>query len=193
MSWVGQAPRQTWSFSSSHAKHVSADPLSLYNTPRILELDINRMLIGQNNISSRLPLPMTEDRLVNASQNNLRSYVTVNRPVATPTTTTTTSSRPRSASGTHRDSVPPTTPQHPSSAGMKKVRLSDTEMEIPRSLRHPRSPPLPPIGGTEPPQSPSGSSIRQTPPTRDVDTTTAEDKTLTRESSRLTSTSISED
>ncbi|XP_067653461.1 putative leucine-rich repeat-containing protein DDB_G0290503 [Haliotis asinina] len=192
MSWVGQAPRQTWSFSSSHAKHVSADPLNLYNTPRILELDINRMLIGQNNISTRLPLPMTEDRLVNASQNNLRSYVTVNRPVATPTTTTT-SSRPRSASGTHRDSVPPTTPQHPSSAGMKKVRLSDTEMEIPRSLRHPRSPPLPPIGGTEPPQSPSGSSIHQTSPTRDVDTTTAEDKTLTRESSRLTSTSLSED
>ncbi|XP_046561045.1 uncharacterized protein LOC124270068 [Haliotis rubra] len=55
MSWMGQAPRQTWSFSSSHAKHVSADPLSLYNTPRILELDINRMLIGQNNISLEPP------------------------------------------------------------------------------------------------------------------------------------------
>ncbi|XP_048251263.1 myosin-9-like isoform X5 [Haliotis rufescens] len=191
MSWVGQAPRQTWSFSSSHAKHVPADPLSLYNTPRILELDINRMLIGQNNISSRLPQPMTEDRLVNASQNNLRSYVTVNRPVATPTTTTN-SSRPRSASGTHRDSVPPTTPQHPSSAGMKKVRLSDTDMEIPRSLRHPRSPPLPPIGGTEPPQSPSGSSVRQTPPIREADTP-GDDKTLTRESSHLTSATISED
>ncbi|XP_071098823.1 putative leucine-rich repeat-containing protein DDB_G0290503 [Haliotis cracherodii] len=191
MSWVGQAPRQTWSFSSSHAKHVPADPLSLYNTPRILELDINRMLIGQNNISSRLPQPMTEDRLVNVSQNNLRSYVTVNRPVATPTNTTN-SSRPRSASGTHRDSVPPTTPQHPSSAGMKKVRLSDTDMEIPRSLRHPRSPPLPPIGGTEPPQSPSGSSVRQTPPIREADTP-ADDKTLTRESSHLTSATISED
>ncbi|XP_069102583.1 myosin-2 heavy chain-like isoform X3 [Argopecten irradians] len=97
LNWVGTSQKQTWSMNSSLVRgdpenFLSSQNPNAMNTPRILELDINRMLIGQNTISSKITQPgMTEDRLVNASQNNLRSYVTVNRPTAQPV-----NARPRS-------------------------------------------------------------------------------------------------
>nr|XP_022305371.1 uncharacterized protein LOC111112260 isoform X1 [Crassostrea virginica] len=156
--------RQTWNMSTSHVKGDPSDPLNSMNTPRILELDINRMLIGQNTISSKYGSPgLTDDRLINASQNNLRSYVTVNRPTNT--------NRPRSFTGSKE--VPTTTPVSraiTNSAGNKRVRLSESEMSTRRSI--PSTPPLPPISGQdatdqgqfkEPPRSPPGSSLRGSP------------------------------
>lgn len=68
--------------SVSHARSPVDNLQHPLNTPRMLELDINRMLIGQNNVSTKLPHPPTDDRLMNASNNSLRSYVTVQRPTA---------------------------------------------------------------------------------------------------------------
>uniref|UniRef100_K1RM72 Uncharacterized protein n=1 Tax=Magallana gigas TaxID=29159 RepID=K1RM72_MAGGI len=42
--------RQTWNMSTSLVRGDPSDPMNSMNTPRILELDINRMLIGQNTI-----------------------------------------------------------------------------------------------------------------------------------------------
>ncbi|XP_048750682.2 myosin heavy chain, striated muscle-like isoform X3 [Ostrea edulis] len=157
------AQRQTWNMSTSLVRGDSTDGVNSLNTPRILELDINRMLIGQNTVSSKYGSPgLTDDRLINASQNNLRSYVTVNRPMVN-------STRPRSFTGTK--DVPTTTPVSRSvtsnSAGNKRVRLSESEMSTRHSI--PSTPPLPPILGQditeikEPPRSPPGSSLRGSP------------------------------
>nr|XP_034321464.1 uncharacterized protein LOC105319063 isoform X21 [Crassostrea gigas] len=156
--------RQTWNMSTSLVRGDPSDPMNSMNTPRILELDINRMLIGQNTISTKYGSPgLTDDRLINASQNNLRSYVTVNRPTNT--------NRPRSFTGSK--DVPTTTPVSravTNSAGNKRVRLSDSEMSTRRSMSN--TPPLPPISGQdvteqgpfkEPPRSPPGSSLRGSP------------------------------
>ncbi|XP_052692634.1 uncharacterized protein LOC128170920 isoform X3 [Crassostrea angulata] len=156
--------RQTWNMSTSLVRGDPSDPMNSMNTPRILELDINRMLIGQNTISTKYGSPgLTDDRLINASQNNLRSYVTVNRPTNT--------NRPRSFTGSK--DVPTTTPVSQAvtnSAGNKRVRLSDSEMSTRRSMSN--TPPLPPISGQdvteqgpfkEPPRSPPGSSLRGSP------------------------------
>lgn len=156
--------RQTWNMSTSLVRGDPSDPMNSMNTPRILELDINRMLIGQNTISTKYGSPgLTDDRLINASQNNLRSYVTVNRPTNT--------NRPRSFTGSKE--MPTTTPVSravTNSAGNKRVRLSDSEMSTRRSLSN--TPPLPPISGQdvmeqgpfkEPPRSPPGSSLRGSP------------------------------
>ncbi|XP_061170471.1 myosin-10-like isoform X3 [Saccostrea echinata] len=157
--------RQTWNMNTSLARGDPSD-VNAMNTPRILELDINRMLIGQNTISSKYGSPgLTDDRLINASQNNLRSYVTVNRPMVN-------STRPRSFTGTKE--VPTTTPVSRSitsnSAGNKRVRLTESEMSTRHSI--PSTPPLPPISTQdtteqgpfkEPPRSPPGSSLRGSP------------------------------
>ncbi|CAE1299291.1 unnamed protein product [Acanthosepion pharaonis] len=53
---------------------------SMLTAPRILELDINRMLIGQNNVSIQINPPTADE----SQQLNLRSYISVCRPTATP-------------------------------------------------------------------------------------------------------------
>ncbi|KAK3782464.1 hypothetical protein RRG08_047630, partial [Elysia crispata] len=105
------------------------DPANQFNTPRILELDVNRMLIGQNNVSSIVPFPPSEDRLLNANKNMLRSYVTVNRPTA-----------------------PLVSGERPSSRGStkstgRKARVSQIEKEIPEALPIPH--PLPSISSIQ--------------------------------------------
>ncbi|XP_021373672.1 uncharacterized protein LOC110463415 isoform X3 [Mizuhopecten yessoensis] len=171
LNWVGTSQKQTWSMNSSVVRgdpenFLSSQNPNAMNTPRILELDINRMLIGQNTISSKITQPgLTEDRLVNASQNNLRSYITVNRPTALPG-----NARPRSfASSATKEFVPPSSPV---SQNTKRVRMSDGDMsrtDMSRNMTN--TPPLPPIGSAssreihgEPPRSPPGSSMRQSPP-----------------------------
>ncbi|XP_013417598.1 nuclear mitotic apparatus protein 1 isoform X2 [Lingula anatina] len=146
VNWVGEVPRPVWSMSSSHVKSAleSGYPYqtSLVNTPRMLDLDINRMLIGQNQISTKVDSSLSDDRLVNAANTNLRSYVTVNRPSAQPIVTK--DKRPRSHTGFVDGSVPPSTPMAsvPGSAHDKKVRIAETS-DIPTVL--PSISPLPPI------------------------------------------------
>ncbi|BFZ26103.1 hypothetical protein BsWGS_29142 [Bradybaena similaris] len=115
------SPGSTWSMQTSQP-WKDQQPNS-FHTPRILELDINRMLIGQNNISSKLPCQPTDDRLVNINQNTLRSYVTIQRPTACMA-----ADRPFSGPGR-------TTSQ--------KVVVSQVDKDIPVSIPSPQ--PLPPI------------------------------------------------
>ncbi|WAR30176.1 hypothetical protein MAR_003744 [Mya arenaria] len=141
------------------------------NTPRILELDINRMMIGQNTISAQVGSQgLSNDRLVNATNTNLRSYMTVNRPGQSSVAK---SDRPRSGSRT--SPILSTSPT--SLSGSRRVRMS-AEGDLPVMSS---APPLPPIGrqqshdgkkstsgtipiGNEVPDSPPGSSLRQSPP-----------------------------
>ncbi|KAK7096390.1 hypothetical protein V1264_005690 [Littorina saxatilis] len=187
-----QAPQltqsfQTWNMSVSHARSP-LDSLQQHslNTPRMLELDINRMLIGQNNVSTKLPQPPTDDRLQNATNNGLRSYVTVQRPTATLT-----ADRATSVQGVRATGAPPSSPSpRPSPRPSAPVSPAD------RGLAHTLTShdPLPPIGDRppsavfsdledpEPPRSPPGSSMYQST-THDADDNT---KTVnTRPSSQL--------
>lgn len=141
MVWVGSVPRATWNIGSSQVRYSDdIQSQNMMNTPRILELDINRMMIGQNNISTRIISPgVSDDRLVNASQNNLRSYITVNRPAPGPG-----QPRPTTFSSV-KDNVPPSSPTAyqytPSPTVQKRVRMS--EGDVSRVLNS--TPPLPPI------------------------------------------------
>ncbi|XP_052059105.1 myosin heavy chain, striated muscle-like isoform X5 [Mytilus californianus] len=156
MVWVGSVPRSTWNIGSSQVRAIDElqNP-NMMNTPRILELDINRMMIGQNNISTRITSPgVSDDRLVNASQNNLRSYVTVNRPAPAPGQV-----RPSTFSSV-KDNVPPSSPTAhqytPSPSVQKRVRMSDGD--VGRAINS--TPPLPPIsGGSRGRHSPEETSI----------------------------------
>ncbi|XP_055955543.1 myosin-11 isoform X3 [Patella vulgata] len=148
VNWVGTSSNSTWNMSASQPSAVKDDISSFHNTPRILELDINRMLIGQNNISTRLCYPLTDDRLVNASQNTLRTYVTVNRPAVQPKG----QDRPHSVTGARDSCAPPTTPQQISSS------TGISEVDVPQKL--PSTPPLPPISKT---RNISASSSRPSP------------------------------
>ncbi|KAL3884703.1 hypothetical protein ACJMK2_024815 [Sinanodonta woodiana] len=171
VNWVGTPPKQTWSFSASHPRIEESLLLGNFNTPRMLELDINRMLIGQNTISARI---LPDYRLINNAQ-NLRSYMTVSRPTAPPGHIKSDHSRGFLES---RDSpAPPSSPATGSfsaGGGQKRVRLALSDHESPRI---PGTPPLPPIGGSkskspikEPPGSPSGSSLTQSPsPLREIE------------------------
>ncbi|XP_055872551.1 golgin subfamily A member 3-like isoform X5 [Biomphalaria glabrata] len=156
------APNTMWNMQASHSWNLKEGPVNFLNCPRILEMDINRMLIGQNNISSKVPFPQSEDRLVNASQNTLRSYVTVNRPTA-PIGGEWVEKRPSSGSASSQSS-------------QKKVTVSDIDREIPAKLPVPQPlPPISPVPGQfdhqyrpvqesdddEPPESPPGSSLYQ--------------------------------
>ncbi|KAH9502867.1 hypothetical protein Btru_074679 [Bulinus truncatus] len=87
------------------------------------------MLIGQNNISSKVPFPQSEDRLINASQNTLRSYVTINRPTA--------------PSGVDYMDRRPSSGSLSSHSSGRRVTVSEKDREIPAVL--PISQPLPPI------------------------------------------------
>ncbi|GFR87029.1 centrosome-associated protein CEP250-like isoform X1, partial [Elysia marginata] len=125
MTFAAGSPRTTWNMQASQPWFGKDDPANQFNTPRILELDVNRMLIGQNNISSKVPFPLTEDRLLNANNNTLRSYVTVNRPTAPLAA----GERP-SSSGSNRSTS-------------RKARVSQVDKDIPEALPSPH--PLPPI------------------------------------------------
>ncbi|XP_041355859.1 GRIP and coiled-coil domain-containing protein 2-like isoform X3 [Gigantopelta aegis] len=188
---IGQNPNQMWSFSASQTTGLTDTGPGGYNTPRILELDINRMLISQNNVSTTLQQPMTSDCLVNASQSNLRSYVTVSRPVVQPAAQPAASAKTQFETGPRV--IPPSTPQHHSVR--EPVEVSEKDRNVPVTLRYARTPPLPPIVPvhTEPPSSPPGSSGRTSPHPKEVSDSGIEgsSKVLTRESSHLTSASIS--
>ena len=158
MAWVGSVPRSTWNIGSSQVRAIDdlQNP-NMMNTPRILELDINRMMIGQNNISTKIISPgISDDRLVNASQNNFRSYVTVNRPAPGP-------GQPRASTfSSVKDNVPPSSPTihqlSPSPTVQKRVRMSDGDVS--RVLNS--TPPLPPIStSSRGRQSPDDQSISQ--------------------------------
>ncbi|KAF6018308.1 hypothetical protein EB796_023394 [Bugula neritina] len=71
----------TWNLASSMPSADDAD-ISTVNIPRILELDVNRMMYGQNQVSVKSTPLLSNDRLVNAANSSTRSYVTVNRPAA---------------------------------------------------------------------------------------------------------------
>ncbi|KAL8591259.1 hypothetical protein ACOMHN_017583 [Nucella lapillus] len=178
-----QQPYQTWNMSLSQTKSPLDNVQYSLNTPRMLELDINRMLIGQNNISTKLPHPPTDDRLVNASNNNLRSYVTVQRPAASLA-----ADRPPSTQGGRDTGAPPSSP-----SPRPPVGVSSSDRNIPHSITSP--PPLPPIGDgsgsalsshpddPESPRSPPGSSMYQST-TQDQEESTLY-KEATRPSSQL--------
>ncbi|XP_063437059.1 golgin subfamily A member 4-like isoform X10 [Mytilus trossulus] len=166
MVWVGSVPRSTWNIGSSQVRAIDdlQNP-NMMNTPRILELDINRMMIGQNNISTRITSPgVSDDRLVNASQNNLRSYVTVNRPAPAPG-----QARPSTFSSV-KDNVPPSSPTAhqytPSPSVQKRVRMSDGD--VGRAINS--TPPLPPISG--------GSRGRHSPEETNISTASLQPQVL---------------
>lgn len=172
INYQGSQPRATWNMADSQPK---GDSFLQGNTPRILELDINRMMIGQNTISAQIgPQLLSNDRLVNAANNNLRSYMTVNRPTGP--------AAERPLSGSRRITSPVQTPSPTNaSASNKRVRMS-SDVEVPTVMATPT--PLPPIGsaqgrprsgkgrlsptripsGSDVPPSPPGSSLRQSPP-----------------------------
>ena len=79
---VGDYPKPTWNpFSASPRHHENDAMWAQVNTPRILELDINRMLIGQNQVSMSIPSSIpSHDRLANAANLSTRTYATLSRP-----------------------------------------------------------------------------------------------------------------
>ncbi|XP_074660248.1 uncharacterized protein LOC141912760 isoform X5 [Tubulanus polymorphus] len=168
---IGDTDGQVWQTQESIPRVLTADNLkqqqtSYLNTPRILELDINRMMIGQNTISAKIPAgPLSDDRLVNASNANLRSYMTVNRPSGTPGG----QQKKRLASGSIiSEKVPPSTPY--GSEKQKRPRSIPPVEGFDISTTIPSASPLPPIAKESskdapfPPESPPGSSLQTSPP-----------------------------
>ncbi|KAI8500649.1 hypothetical protein Bbelb_214670 [Branchiostoma belcheri] len=191
---VLQDPTETtWSPRNSHA-HALAETngttpsgTHLMNTPRILELDVNRMLIGRNTISLRIPKPsLGDDRLKNIAQTNVRSYMTLSRPSGTGASSKK-PKRPHSTTGADLRGFepPPSTPllRHPASAGPRVAPFQVSDMPSPRPLPPIRLPTSekksrpstsqtghltaesasPAPGPTSPPRSPPGSSIGPSP------------------------------
>ncbi|KAL4216430.1 hypothetical protein ACF0H5_024155 [Mactra antiquata] len=154
VNYVGAQPRATWNMADSQIGMYSPT-MGNVNTPRILELDINRMMIGQNTISAQIGSPgLSNDRLVNAANNNLRSYMTVNRPGPNSA-----GKNDRPSSGSRHSPLPSSSPTNQSASTAKRVRLSDADVPTVMSA----SQPLPPIGVTDRPRS-SSSKGRQSPP-----------------------------
>ncbi|KAL5020532.1 hypothetical protein ScPMuIL_003424 [Solemya velum] len=144
LTWVGSQSRPIWNIGTSQIRseepgHPPFSYTNFMNTPRILELDINRMLIGQNTISSKLHGALTDDRLINLQQNSLRSYVTVSRPNVLPGQIR--SERPRSHSG--HDTAPASSAPPSMSAGHRRTQAVDMDLSTSRGI--PSTPPLPPI------------------------------------------------
>ncbi|XP_067942045.1 myosin-11-like [Watersipora subatra] len=82
--WASRTPKSTggtWNLSASVPAGNTGDQ-NLINTPRILELDVNRMMYSQNQVSMKSNPYLSNDRLVNAANSSVRSYMTVRRPVA---------------------------------------------------------------------------------------------------------------
>ncbi|XP_064645330.1 uncharacterized protein LOC135498802 isoform X2 [Lineus longissimus] len=164
---TGEKTGGMWNSSLSQPKALTEDNLlfqsSILNTPRILELDVNRMMIGQNQISAKMRGSLGDDRLMNATQTNLRNYVTVTRPT---NSSTPKKEHPKSGSTT----VPPTTPymdRKGSGDGHRGALPRDTVPLPPISptiLKEKTGTKDVPSLPTSPPRSPPGSSLRETPP-----------------------------
>ncbi|XP_022081788.1 myosin heavy chain, muscle-like isoform X12 [Acanthaster planci] len=141
---VGPQSQPMWAMSTSFAPPSGAgdpakDQFSMVTTPRILELDVNRMLIGQNTVSALTkPFPPSNDRLVNASNASVRSYMSIDRPSAHPGQVTQ-QGRPNST-GTEGSRASPAilAVKTPNSAGSRHSRaLSESALSL--------NQPLPPI------------------------------------------------
>ncbi|CAH1252150.1 Hypp9224 [Branchiostoma lanceolatum] len=181
------SPRNSQAHALAETNGGSPSGTHFMNTPRILELDVNRMLIGRNTISLRIPKPsMGDDRMKNYAQTNVRSYMTLSRPSGTGSSVRK-PKRPHSTTGADVRGFepPPSTPmpRHPASAGARVAPFQVSDL--------PASRPLPPIrlptsekksrpstsqtghltaesaspapGPTSPPRSPPGSSMGPSP------------------------------
>ncbi|XP_030829058.1 nucleoprotein TPR isoform X8 [Strongylocentrotus purpuratus] len=189
---VGEVPQPMWSMSTSLPTHAGEGAgsggggltgrLNFMTTPRLLELDVNRLLIGQNTVSAATKAMMSNDRLVNAANSSVRSYVTISRPSTHPAVPNLRPSRPNSSSEAEKAQTTPRSPPPPtsSSAGPHGRTRSEGALQM--------SQPLPPIkvpsndnneedeimrgtGGSDsgsrlhpsPPHTPPGSSLRHSP------------------------------
>ncbi|XP_072173435.1 uncharacterized protein [Diadema setosum] len=189
---VGELPQPMWSMSTSLPSHggdgmgggLTGGKLNFMNTPRLLELDVNRLLIGQNTVSAATKALLSGDRLVNAANSSVRSYVTIPRPSTHPVMPNLRPSRPNSSTEAEKGKNPPATPLGPSplhSAGPHGRTRSEGALHL--------SQPLPPIKvpsnekeeeedadivetqntgvrtneHPSPPQTPPGSSLRNSP------------------------------
>ncbi|XP_038058024.1 myosin-10-like isoform X10 [Patiria miniata] len=196
---VGPQSQPMWAMSTSFAPlggagDTARDRLSMVTTPRILELDVNRMLIGQNTVSALTkPFPPSNDRLVNASNASVRSYMSIDRPSAHPGQINR-QGRPNST-GTEgsRSSPAVLAVKTPNSAGSRHSRaLSEGALSLSQPLPPIKVPPnntpedglrgqssevnsrpgttgsrkdvSRPVTHPSPPRTPPGSSIRQSPP-----------------------------
>eukprot|EP00057_Strongylocentrotus_purpuratus_P008161 XP_011662635.1 PREDICTED: interaptin [Strongylocentrotus purpuratus] len=189
---VGEVPQPMWSMSTSLPTHAGEGAgsggggltgrLNFMTTPRLLELDVNRLLIGQNTVSAATKAMMSNDRLVNAANSSVRSYVTISRPSTHPAVPNLRPSRPNSSSEAEKAQTTPRSPPPPtsSSAGPHGRTRSEGALQM--------SQPLPPIkvpsndnneedeimrgtGASDsgsrlhpsPPHTPPGSSLRHSP------------------------------
>ena len=101
---LGEYPFAVWNPSAASPRYPEAAwGQAQVNTPRILELDINRMLIGQNQISMSIPhsFQPSNDRLANAANLSTRTYATLSRPAGQEARGRS-GARPRSASSESR-------------------------------------------------------------------------------------------
>ncbi|XP_071510595.1 uncharacterized protein [Diadema antillarum] len=147
---VGELPQPMWSMSTSLPSHggdgmgtsggLTGGKLNFMNTPRLLELDVNRLLIGQNTVSAATKALLSGDRLVNAANSSVRSYVTISRPSTHPVMPNLRPSRPNSSTEAEKGKNPPVSPMGPSpshSAGPHGRTRSEGALHL--------SQPLPPI------------------------------------------------
>ncbi|KAK2171485.1 hypothetical protein NP493_1060g01039 [Ridgeia piscesae] len=81
---IGSYPQPSWNPGLSQPKALTFDALtqSYLNTPKMLELDINRMLIAQNQISTRIASQGAPGEQVATA--GMRSYITLKRHVGQP-------------------------------------------------------------------------------------------------------------
>ncbi|XP_071942657.1 uncharacterized protein [Antedon mediterranea] len=134
---LGNTQQPMWAMTSSVPRPTAnngdvTNSLSLLHTPKLLELDVNRLLIGQNIVSAATKSLLSNDRLINAANSSVRSYVSVPR-LAMSQTGELKQSRP------HSTGV---------SSDQKKVSIPESRSIIPPATSNNRlSPvqPLPPI------------------------------------------------
>lgn len=146
---VGEVPQPMWSMSTSLPTHagegqgggggLTGGKLNFMTTPRLLELDVNRLLIGQNTVSAATKALLSNDRLVNAANSSVRSYVTIARPSTHPQVPNFRTSRPNSSSEIEKGKTSPSSPlpHSSSSAGPHGRTRSEGALQM--------SQPLPPI------------------------------------------------
>ncbi|XP_063953348.1 uncharacterized protein LOC129255520 isoform X11 [Lytechinus pictus] len=146
---VGEVPQPMWSMNTSIPTQGGEGTgtvgggltgrLNFMTTPRLLELDVNRLLIGQNIVSAATKALLSNDRLVNAANSSVRSYVTIARPSTHPPVPNLRPSRPNSSSEAEKGQTTPRSPppQTSSSAGPHGRSRSEGALQM--------SQPLPPI------------------------------------------------
>lgn len=70
----------TWQMSKSHVTDETEESIAVeLNTPRILELDVNRVMFGQADVSKSI-VPLNDSSNFKLTASVVRSYVTVERP-----------------------------------------------------------------------------------------------------------------